>query len=442
MAKLGQLLVARGWITVQQLTRALQAQQVVGGRLGTCLLEMDAISEDNLLKGLSEHLGVPSASLDDLRGVPQEVLALIPDKLARRRRTIPFRVVGSRLDVVMLEPRDLASQDEIAFASGKRVMVHVSHELRILEALERYYREETPSRISLLVERLNRARYFWERDKPAANPAEKGLGDDLVRLPPLPQARPRPVPPAPLPPPPPAVRPVPPPPPPAPAAPAAAPVRKPAVHSISMTSEERAALVAAQPSTQGVSQAALQTAPQAAPAAAPSLPAPASIEEVEAIFAKTLDREEVARTALGFLAAGYKRAALFQVTKDKVAAWMGQGEMDLPIFQKFSVALDQPSLFLNLRNGSGLHMGPLPPMPAHRDLARAWGGDLPRDCVVLPVRVKDRLVAVLYADGGVRAPAAKGMGGVELSHLQRLAAAAGAALERCILHRKRVEAKP
>lgn len=435
MAKLGQLLVARGWITVQQLTRALQAQQVVGGRLGTCLLEMDAISEDNLLKGLSEHLGVPSASLDDLRGVPQEVLALIPDKLARRRRTIPFRVVGSRLDVVMLEPRDLASQDEIAFASGKRVMVHVSHELRILEALERYYREETPSRISLLVERLNRARYFWERDKPAANPAEKGLGDDLVRLPPLPQARPRPVTPPPLPPPLPAARPVPPPPAAAPAAsaaaaPAAAPARKPVVHSISMTSEERAALVAAQP------------AAQAAPAAAPSLPAPASIEEVEAVFAKTLDREEVARTALGFLAAAYKRAALFQVTKDKVSAWMGQGEMDLPIFQKFSVALDQPSLFLNLRNGSGLHMGPLPPMPAHRDLARAWGGDLPRDCVVLPVRVKDRLVAVLYADGGVREARTAGMGGVELSHLQRLAAAAGAALERCILHRKRVEAKP
>ena len=42
MAKLGQLLVARSWITVQQLTRALKNQNVAGGRLGTCLLEMDA----------------------------------------------------------------------------------------------------------------------------------------------------------------------------------------------------------------------------------------------------------------------------------------------------------------------------------------------------------------------------------------------------------------
>ena len=453
MAKLGQLLVARGWITVQQLTRALQAQQVVGGRVGTCLLEMDAITEDNLLKGLSEHLGVPAATLDDLRGVPQEVLSLIPDKLARRCRTIPFRVVGSRLDVVMLEPRNLSSQDEIAFASGKRVMVHVAHELRILEALERYYKEESPSRISLLVERLNRARYFWERDKAAPKPE---MGEDLNRLPPLPQARLRPVAPVAPPPLPMASRPAPPPPaPPPPAASAAsapaasaaaAPVRKPAVHSISMTLEERAALAAAaQPSPQPAAEVAPQAEP--APVAPPpvaSLPPITSIDVAEAIFAKTLDREEVARTMLGFVARGYKRAALFQVTKDKVSAWMGQGEMDLPTFQTFSVALDQPSLFLNLRNGSGLHMGPLPPMPAHRELARAWGGDLPRDCVVLPVRVKDRLVAVLYADGAVREASAKGqgMGGIELSHLQRLAASAGAALERCILHRKRAEAKP
>src|SRR5215207_7994856 len=84
MAKLGQLLVARGWITVQQLTRALKNQSVVGGRLGTCLLEMDVISEDLLLKGLSEQLGVPAAAVDDLRAVSEEVRDLLSPRLARR----------------------------------------------------------------------------------------------------------------------------------------------------------------------------------------------------------------------------------------------------------------------------------------------------------------------------------------------------------------------
>ncbi|HWM89974.1 MAG TPA: hypothetical protein VN493_04350 [Thermoanaerobaculia bacterium] len=453
MGKLGQLLVARGWITVQQLTRGLHTQQVVGGRLGTSLLEMDALSEDNLLKGLSEQLGVPPVNLDDLRGIPEEVIGLIPDKIARRCRAIPFRVVGSRLDVAMIDPRNLASQDEVAFASGKRVLVHVAHELRIMEALERYYREESSSRFSLISERLNRARYFWDRDR---QPEPTRSEDELTRLPPLPSPltnrmampamrpaaapapAPRPVaPPIPIPAPIPVAKPVSP----AAAAPAApqtpvapvvAPVKRPTVQTVTMTEEERAAL------------ALLPT-----PAATPATPAPSSIEEVEAAFARTHDREEAGRIALGFLAHSYRRAALFQVTKDKVAAWMAQGELDLSIFQKFFIRFDQPSLFLNLRNGSNLYLGPLPPMPAHRELARAWGGELPRDCVLLPVRINERLVAVLYADGGVKPGKGiggiggmGGMGGIDLSQLQRLAIATGTALERCILHRKHAEAKP
>ncbi|HEY6324048.1 MAG TPA: hypothetical protein VJA16_21105, partial [Thermoanaerobaculia bacterium] len=170
MGKLGQLLVARGWITVQQLTRALQTQNAVGGRVGTCLLEMEVLGEDLLVRSLSEQLGVPAAVIEDLRGIPEEVLRLIPEKLARRCRAIPFRVSGGRLDVAMQDPRNLVCQDEIAFACGRRVKVHVLHELRICEALQRYYHEECPSRYSLLLDRVNRARYLWSAKEGGARP--------------------------------------------------------------------------------------------------------------------------------------------------------------------------------------------------------------------------------------------------------------------------------
>ncbi|HJX29155.1 MAG TPA: GAF domain-containing protein, partial [Thermoanaerobaculia bacterium] len=142
-----------------------------------------------------------------------------------------------------------------------------------------------------------------------------------------------------------------------------------------------------------------------------------------------------ARIVLGFLAVSYRRAALFQVARDKVTAWMAQGEVDLDKFGQFTVSLDKPSVFLNLRHGQSFYVGPLPPMPAHRELAQAWGGELPRDCAVLPVRLKDRLVAVIYADG-----AKKGLGGIDLTQLQGLAASTAAALQRGILHKKKGEA--
>ncbi len=188
MGKLGQLLVARGWITVQQLTRALKNQGVVGGRLGTCLLEMDAITEDLLQKGLAEQLGVPAARVEELHGIPEEVQELLPAKLARRCRAIPFRAMGGRLDVAMLDARNLACQDEIAFATGKRVRIHVGNEIRIFEALEKYYDEECPSRFGNLLDRLNRSRYLWEKAAPApAEPPQEVLppleGDRFARPP-------------------------------------------------------------------------------------------------------------------------------------------------------------------------------------------------------------------------------------------------------------------
>lgn len=173
------------------------------------------------------------------------------------------------------------------------------------------------------------------------------------------------------------------------------------------------------------------------PAAADhSIPVPASLEEAEALLAKAHDLDEVGKVLLGFLGSNHRRAALFQISRDHVQGWRIYGTgIDRDAFAAFSVGFDQPSIFLNLRQGSGLYLGPLPPMPAHRLLARTWGGDLPRDCMLLPVRIKDRLVIVIYADGHAK-------GSIDLPLMQRLAAAATAAVERCILQRKRSEAKP
>jgi hypothetical protein len=582
MGKLGQLLVARGWITVQQLTRALQTQNAVGGRVGTCLLEMEVLGEDLLVRSLSEQLGVPAAVIEDLRGIPEEVLRLIPEKLARRCRAIPFRVAGGRLDVAMQDPRNLVCQDEIAFACGRRVKVHVLHEVRIYEALQRYYHEECPSRYSLLLDRVNRARYMWSakeggpRPGAAASDAEDrteilsalpadGLLSETPRFrpPPLPEPAFPPLPrrrslfrsrgiepPAPAPagsasshgaqllPPleeldlrtptprvgaersrvaaetpqdkatvsPPAVAPGTPlavsgspreaaatsqvaasagtPPTAAAGAPPAAEETPPAVAAApdpadtapsrpepagTLPALDLEATLALGPPTAARQRppaaAAAPPPPEAAapgrgPAAVPhekvavtaaeraelglgegppTTPsespreAPATLDDVEEALALTHDSEEVGRLVLGFLAHSFRRVALFQAARDHVSAWMVRGDgIDQEAFGRYAVSFRQPSVFLNLREGSGIHIGPLPPMTTHRELALCWGGGLPRDCVVLPVRLKDRLVSVIYMDGGSR-----GLGGIDLEQMHRLTAATAAAFERCILSKKR-----
>jgi hypothetical protein len=182
--------------------------------------------------------------------------------------------------------------------------------------------------------------------------------------------------------------------------------------SLSLTPEERAALVGREKGQ--------------------PLPPPADLEEALEALAAVHDREEVGDILLAFLGAHYRRVALFQAGRDRVTAWRATGlGVEPKAFAAFSVGFDRPSLFLNLRGGSGLHLGPLPPMPAHRELAVAWGGELPRECVMLPVRLRDRLVAILYADRAEGGPA-----GLPLEELKRLTEATVAAFERCILYKK------
>jgi hypothetical protein len=178
--------------------------------------------------------------------------------------------------------------------------------------------------------------------------------------------------------------------------------------------------------------AASPPAPSATSPAAPAKEEPATLEAVEEAFAGTADREEVGRILLGFLAQSFRRVALFQTNRGQITGWMARGDgIDLEAFERYTASFKEPSVFLNLRQGSGIHIGPLPPMAAHRELALCWGGGLPRDCVVLPVRLRDRLVSVIYVDGGSR-----GLAAVDLDLMNRLAAATAAAFERCILHKK------
>ncbi len=517
MAKLGQLLISRGWINLSQLTRALKTQSVVGGRLGTCLLEMDILTEEQLAKGLAEQLGLPGATVEQLRAVPEEVRGVLPAKVARRCHAVPFQLVGNRLDVVMLDPRNLTGHDEVAFASGRRVRVHVAPEIRIFEALERYYSEECPSRFTLLLDRLNRARYLWKEEKerepevtepaPRPIPNRHGAPLGLDRFPDLPTLGPGrgrgplldlPVTPARTPadlfppvrplgsvPPPEPTRPEPKPTPPepprpappartaAPSAPASptpagstpaapapasaatketkAPASPPAptvARVISLTEEERADLArieapppaVVKPTPPPLRAAAPVPAPAAAsapvtdPSATPQ--APGSLDELSRALEGTTDRDDLATLMLGFLIRHFRRAALFSISRGRASGWRALGESIDPVaFAKYRVALDQPSVFLNLDRGGSLYLGPLPPMPAHRELARSWGGGLPGRVAMLPIRLGDRLVAVLYFDGE---DASWAEFGIEV--LNRLRTDFAAALERCIRERRNTRA--
>ncbi|HBG07563.1 MAG TPA: general secretion pathway protein GspE [Geobacter sp.] len=136
---LGEMLLKAGALTEAQLEQVLSAQSIYGGRLGTNLVEMGLIGEDELARVLKEKLGVPCIDGSALDAIPAEVLAVIPLEMVQRYHVLPLALDGKRLTLAMIDPSDFKAIDEIGFVTGLVIVPRVCSELRLNLALERYF---------------------------------------------------------------------------------------------------------------------------------------------------------------------------------------------------------------------------------------------------------------------------------------------------------------
>lgn len=137
--RLGEMLLQEGALTATQLEEALSAQSIYGGRIGTNLLEMGLVSEEELGRLLNQKLGVPCVTAASLESVPVSVIEALPAELARRFRVVPVAQEGRKLMVAMADPADFQAVEELGFATGFVIVPRVCPELSLSVALEHYY---------------------------------------------------------------------------------------------------------------------------------------------------------------------------------------------------------------------------------------------------------------------------------------------------------------
>src|SRR5256712_1617693 len=135
---LGDLLVAGGLITRDQLAQALRKQKGSGEKLGSILVRMHFINEDQLAGFLSQQYGVPSITLSSVN-VDSNVIQLLPVGIARLYDLLPIQRDGDSLTVAMADPVNVHAIDHVTFITGLRVLPVVAAQGAIREAIEKYY---------------------------------------------------------------------------------------------------------------------------------------------------------------------------------------------------------------------------------------------------------------------------------------------------------------
>ena len=136
--RLGQVLLAEGLITEEQLARALDAQRVIPAPLGIVLVNQGAIHEDRLTLALSNHLEIPMADLKHGE-VDSEIAKLVPQDFARRNHVLPVKRDNGHLAVAMSDPSNLVLLNDLQLITGLPVAPYIAGRSDILANLTRIH---------------------------------------------------------------------------------------------------------------------------------------------------------------------------------------------------------------------------------------------------------------------------------------------------------------
>ncbi len=123
--RLGEILVEKGLITQEELSRALEEQRKNRKALGEILVDMGLISWEQITDALSEQYNVPVLK-DPPKTVPVEVLRSIPRAMIEELRVIPVDKQNDKLVAITDSVYNLSRiTSEIKFLTGKDPVIYL-----------------------------------------------------------------------------------------------------------------------------------------------------------------------------------------------------------------------------------------------------------------------------------------------------------------------------
>ena len=378
--KLGQLLINEKIITPEELDEALQSQVVFGGRLGSILIELGLVEEDELARLLSKKLHTPYAPQQMFEDISADILALVPKEFILKHRVIPLGIEQRRLNLAMSDPSDLAAIDEIGFITGFVIIPMVAPEVRLVFSLEKYYGIKRD------------ARYLYRQWAPSR---AKRKGADAEA--PAPQA-------------------------------SSAPPAGTEPFAVNQDPSEWPTLDLADVEQEI---ATIDIPLPTSGAATPKSAGPFTLDSASVKLAEVKDRNEIADVVIQYAGQEFERVALFLIRGDRIVGWQAVlHKQPVAGFENFGLSLDKPSILKIVAEGRSFYRGPVLDTAENQRMLAAMGGGFPETAYLIPISLMERVVTILYVDGKEAEIGAK------LFSLQKLANKVNMAFSMLILKNK------
>jgi len=135
---LGQMLLGRDLVTVDQLEKALVEQKKTGDFIGTTLVKLGFLTEEKVLPVLAEQLNLKYVKIKELK-IDPSVIKKVPAKFTSHYKFMPVNMEGDTLTVAVTNPLDIHTLDDVKLLLSCNVRPVLAGEKDILEAIRTYY---------------------------------------------------------------------------------------------------------------------------------------------------------------------------------------------------------------------------------------------------------------------------------------------------------------
>ncbi|MCQ2101725.1 MAG: Flp pilus assembly complex ATPase component TadA [Fibrobacter sp.] len=155
--RIGEMLIAQGYITEEQLNKALETQKTSGKRLGRTLVDLGYMPEERLIEILSRQFEVPYVKLDSF-SIDPEAFNYLPEDMCKQYKVCPLFMQKSEdgpaagrsvLTVAMTDPTNMRTISIIKFKVKMDVDVVMASDADVQKAIERVFAGHGPTEESL-----------------------------------------------------------------------------------------------------------------------------------------------------------------------------------------------------------------------------------------------------------------------------------------------------
>lgn len=176
------ILLRKNVLGPDQLEEARNLATSGGMKIQDAIAKLNYATSDEIMSAIAEFHNLEFVNLVDMT-IPQSVVEMVPESVARENRVLPLSVEGNVLKIITSEPDNYDVLQKLQFILNKDIQPVLADREQIVAAINRHYgQSETESVDSMIAEFTDTAIDFTETDATANADTQDDSDAPVVKL--------------------------------------------------------------------------------------------------------------------------------------------------------------------------------------------------------------------------------------------------------------------